>query len=231
MNVGTYNRQKTESDGSYAGQHYYYFLNNNFTAGQWIYVELNRQLQHQVGGPSGYNLPLDPENYVGTYTNNGSSLTFPSVSNNGANTPYHFFDILTRWYIGFGNGGTAVFSGATFEIADFELSTVINEPDDLVSSITVHHNGTAYEISHATPANVSQVYTYYWSLSSMQNPDGSWNGTGTLVGTATASNNDYLCYPWIATSSMLQQTLIYFFIQPTGSPNGTQVAMADGPTL
>ena len=199
LEVGTYIKPHNSTDYTDQGQHYYHQFDFNIYNGHWILAELNMQPQHIVGGPN-TDPPYDPEFNAPT---------------RGA--PVHYFDGMTRWYFDTQTGSGLAQADCYFK--DIELRQVDNEPDTLVASTTGQWNGNQFEVSWATQANTSQVYSIYYSRSSMHVAGLS---SGTAGGTVQATGNTYKGVYWKSPSLPLASGL-YVAIQPQGSSQFTEV--------
>jgi len=194
IQVGTYIKPRSDTEPSYQGAHYYHHLDPNVYANRWIYVDINRHPQHQVGSDSNTNWPDDPE--------------WPKV---------HYWDGLTRWYF---DTQAGAWDGQTCYFKDIRFAKVSGEPDYEVSSITATYNGQAYEVVWAGLKNSSLKYDIYYSTASMK---AGGVGTGTSGGTISSTGNAYTDIIWKSPSMAESATGLYVAIKPLGYSNFTEI--------
>jgi hypothetical protein len=147
-----------------------------------------------------------PQHQVGTSGDPGDN----------PDSPINYFDGLTRFYFdtiasGYGN--------STWKFTGFEFSTVDNEPDSLVSSISAVYTGARYELNWAAVPNSTVTYEVRYSTASMKA-----NGftSGTSGGTVQNRGDDYVGVIW-QSPLMAEVASVYFAIKPNGQSNFTEI--------
>lgn len=193
LQIGTYIRDHAEVDPAFQGAHYYHLLSPNWYANKWIYMELNRVPQHQVGQDANTNWPENPEAPVVNYYDGLTLFYFDTQGNEFFNTNWVFDD----WYFG----------------------KVANEPDQLVSSIAATYSGSRYEVTWAGPKNTGQDYDVRYRSTTMK-VDGFTSGTdgGTVSNPGSAYTGTFWQSP-----IMGELADIYIAIRPDGSTDFTEI--------
>jgi hypothetical protein len=194
IQVGTYIKPTSDTQPSNQGAHYYHHLDPNVYPNQWVYVDINRHPQHQVGMDSNTNWPDDP-----------------------MSSQVHYFDGLTRFYFDTQGGSWA---GQTCYFRNLRFAKVSGEPDYEVSSITATYNGNAYEVVWAGLKNSSLKYDIYFSTTSMKTGG---VGTEISGGTIPSTGNAYTDVLWKSPSMPESPTGLYVAIKPQGYSNFTEI--------
>lgn len=212
VDLGTYVKERTDTQPAYQGQHYYHQMDPSWYAGRWMLFEFNRHPSHRVGDSPSNDYPEDPE-WVNPTTG----------------SPVHYFNGLTRFYFALYPSSIPSLP-VTCQIDDVYFDTdATGSPDTLVSSVTATHTGSAYEVTWNGPKNVNQQYTVHYSTKSMK-----VNGfnSGTNGGTVSNPGNDYVSTIW-KSPAMAEQADFYIAIQPSGQSSFTEIhlpALNSSPT-
>jgi hypothetical protein len=204
--VGTYIKNHENPDPHWQGAHYYHLIDPNIYADQWIYFEMNRTPQHQVGFSGDVSWPEDP------------TFSGPHKLGNGV----HYFDGLTLFYLEFND--YSGFKGVTSWCDDFKLDTVSNEPDFEVASITSTYSGSRYEVSWQGPKHQSVTYEVRFSTASMKSAGFE---SGTNGGTVSNPGNGYQGTIWTS-ASMAKAPVLYVAIRPVGKSTFTEISIPPG---
>ncbi len=199
FDVGTYVKQKGDSQSNFQGNHFYHTFNPNLYANRWAIAELNSHPQHRVG-------------------TTGDPGVDPEWNNPTTGAPVHYFDGLTRWY--FGNPNNTAMLNSTCYFDDFYFDTESDEPEDKVSTLVYTYSGSRYEVSWQSLPNVTISYNVRYSTASMKA-----NGflSGTDGGTVKNPGNDYLGTFWTSPAISESSTGMFVAIQPVGNSNFSEV--------
>jgi hypothetical protein len=201
--VVTYVKNHDHPDNAWQGAHYYHLFDPNIYADQWMYFELNRAPQHQVGSSGDISWPEDP------------TFSGPSKLGNGV----HYYDGLTLFYLEFND--YSGFGGVTSWCDDFKVNTVANEPDSYVATITSTYTGSRYEVAWQGPKNQSVSYEVRYSNTSMKSAGFE---TGSNGGTVSNPGNAYQGTIWTS-GPMAKAPVLYVAIRPVGQSNFTEISI------
>ena len=195
-NVGTYVKSKND-DPDWQGNHYYHYLHANIYPNKWIKNTITWTPGTRVGDSGTSEYPPDPHS-----------------------NSFHYFDGMTRWYVELDEGLNSY--PFTCWIDQVEFHRDANSPTDLVKTVTVTHNGSAYELSLNGKKNTPQQYEIRYSTSSMKA-----NGftSGTLAGTGggmvwnpsgPSGSSAYAGLIWTSPSMAANANGMYFAVRPVG---------------
>ncbi len=200
LEIGTYVRspQDPSPPESGQGQHYYHFLNAGSQANEWVYVELNRSVQHRVGQSGSAEYVEDPE------------WNSPTMA-----IPVHYYDGMTHFYFGPTSASELQAAGVTCTTGPYTLDTVSNGADAFVSSVAGTYNPVTgkYEVSWNQPKNIPKGVTFdvrYSTLSMRQN---GWN-TGINGGSITGPDDSPYTIINYSSPSVARAGAMYFGIRP-----------------
>jgi len=200
LEIGTYVRgpEPTAAESG-QGQHYYQFLNPGSAANEWVNVELNRMVQHQVGANGNTIYPEDPE------------FQAPTLGE----APIHYFDGMTHFYFGPTYAPEMRASGLTCTFGPMTLDKVANGADAYVSGITGTYNpGTGqYGLSWNQPKHIPGGVTFDVRYSPNSMRVNGWS-QGTSGGSATGADNSPYTEVNYTSPGMTRASTLYFAIRP-----------------
>jgi hypothetical protein len=205
--IGTYVKPHDDPDTSSQGAHFYHNFDPNLYDGQWTTIVMNEHPDHQVGTIIGVNWPNDPMI---------TSLTTPGDGFDASDTPVHYFDGMTRFYVDGDQAGVgqanpnSQFNNATCYFANVQLENTQDEPDEYVGSLDGTYNGTGYEVGFNTITNSNSSYAISYSTSDLKKYG---FNSGLSGGTVTSNDNDYTSLVW-GSPSMSEKSTLYVGIRP-----------------
>jgi len=204
--MGTYVRDHDNGGGSsYQGAHYYHLMAMNMYNNEWMWMEINRHPQHQVGELSSTNWPDDPEF--------------------GGGENIHYMDGLTRFYWDT-QGDQWENTVCTFDNIGFWEDTG-RAPEEYVASVALTYSGSAYSLTWAGVKNQDITYDVRHSATASLRTIG-WN-TATSDGTAVTTGNDYTGVVKSVTAARADQ--VWFGIRPrlnVTAASGTPIQLTTG---
>lgn len=178
ISVGTYVKRTDESPGtSSQGFHYYHFMNLNFYANKWFYVDIGSQPQ-ATNFFTNFYWGYDPEWNQPNY----------------ANGKTHYWDGMTNFYIEIANPAATGANGDYFRnmaclFDDLTMSVVTGEPFSWVANTTSTYSGTAYEVNWWGVREISGGPSFEVRYSTSQSLKTLGFSNGTSDGTVTGPDN------------------------------------------
>lgn len=176
FNFGTYTKPRTnlspgaEGTAPQNGHHYYHSVNTAITPNRWLKMVFPNCPDHERGDSGGAD----------------------------QNVILNYFPEMTRCYFtpfGYYPGNPS----STWQIAAIQLFRVDGEPDNEIRSLTIHYDGSKYQVTWCGRKNVSRTYEIRYrtdgvSMKTAGFTSGTAGGTGSFGGTgglAFNPGNDY----------------------------------------